>query len=105
MLIILIEGILGIGGMILGTVSGVIVALLLRLRVEGIFKDALLGLFGFAVVQLWSSLAEAIVSMFGLSTLLRSRVDQYIMAGWLVAAALPALRQVVRFVRQRRTGK
>ena len=100
--VIIIEGVLVIGAVFLGAISGAIVTVLLKLPAEGLWKDMLLGVFGLEIVRLWPALGDFIISLLGLNTFLKSWIDQFIMAGVLVALMLPALRHVVRFVRQRR---
>jgi len=96
--IIVFEVILIIGSAFLGAISGAIVTVLLKLHAEGLWKDMLLGVFGFEIVQFWPGLGRSILSMLGLATLVSSRMDQSIIAGALVAVTLPALRHVIRFV-------
>jgi len=102
--IIIFEIVLGIGAILLGVMSGAVVTVLLKLQAEGIWKDMLLGLFGFEIVQLWPALGDFVVSSLGLDTLMGVRIDQFIVAGALGAVSLPVLRHVVRFVRQRYAG-
>jgi hypothetical protein len=99
--LIIAEIVFVIGAIILGVISGAIVTVLLRLHAEGIWKDMLLGIFGFEIIRLWQALGDFVISLLGLDTLVKTRIDQFIIAGALGAVTLPALRHVVRFARQR----
>ena len=103
--VIILEVALIIGGIFLGVISGAIVTVLLKLHAEGLWKDMLLGILGFEIVRFWPSLGDIIISLLGLDTSIRSRIDQFIIVGALGAVTFPALRHVARFLRQRRARK
>jgi hypothetical protein len=90
-----------IGAIFLGVISGAVTTVLLKLHAEGLWKDMLLGLFGFEIVRFWPGLGASIISVLGLDRLAKTWLDQFIIVGALVAVTLPALRHVVRFVRQK----
>ena len=104
-LLFIFEGAVAIGAIFLGVVSGAVTTVVLKLHAEGIWKDMLLGLFGFEIVRFWPGLGAFIISVLGLDRLAKDWLDQFIVAGALVAVTLPALRHVVRFARERRARK
>ncbi len=107
MLIVVIVGevVIFVGGIVQGAVAGFLVSLLLKLHVEGIWKDTLLGVFGIEIVRFWPAFGERIIALLGLDSVVKSRIDQFVIAGAVVAVTLPAVRHPVRFVLQWRTRK
>jgi len=103
--VIIAEVVLIVGGIFLGAISGALITVLLKLHAEGIWKDILLGAFGIEIVRLWPAFGNRIISLLGLNSFVKDPIDQFVIAGAVVAATLPALRHVIRFVRQGRKRK
>jgi hypothetical protein len=103
--VIVAEIVLFVGGIVLGAVSGFLVSVLLKLHVEGIWKDTLLGVFGIEIVRFWPAFGNGVISLLGLNTFAKDRIDQFVLAGALVAVTLPALRHTVRFARKKHQRK
>jgi uncharacterized membrane protein YeaQ/YmgE (transglycosylase-associated protein family) len=79
-----------------GALAGVLASLCLRLPMRGIWKDTLLGLLGFLVAFM------AFVFLGPLHTFVNSDEGLPLKAGLMMAAVLPFLRELSRFIRTKR---
>ena len=82
-----------------GALAGVLASFFFRLPIRDLWKDAVLGLFGFLVFVVATNLVSWLESL-----LIRNLIDP-VNPGLLLAALCPVVRQVLRFrkVRSNRT--
>jgi hypothetical protein len=81
----------GLLAMAAGALAGVLVSFFLRLPIRSVWKDALLGLLGFLVFFLATTLVSRLRSL-----LITNLIDP-VNPGLVVAALFPIVRQVLRF--------
>jgi hypothetical protein len=83
-----IVGVLGIViiGSSIGTLSGILVSMILKQRAQGIVGDAFLGLTGFVIILIGFDQGTTM-----------NRLQHPFIAAVIVASALPALHQLFRF--------
>lgn len=81
---------------VLAVVSGAVARLILRLPADRLWVDAVVGFVALVILSIWRGLADDLIVLLGLSTWIKAPIDQFIAVVAVFAAALPALRQVLR---------
>jgi hypothetical protein len=95
------------GGIAMGAVTGILFSRLFRLKIQGIFKDGVLGSFGFLLGFIGTAFVpwpENTITYYVGQTLVTETMNRYQhpgRVGIVLAILLPLMRELYRFIRSK----